>query len=238
MSGSHKIVELYTRHVYNANEMRVRRQEYSAVGVNGKKFSRTIFRTNDDGPDILVDQVVQSEGTFYYNLRLPAIRSRRTFREYISTNPTAQQELDRVTPLRWVHNSLVNEWSWSTVTNNIVRHVSDSIDFSTLRRGDYFACYCDEALGDLFIVDEETNRSGQEIPPFEEIEVDDPCPLCHKNYLLDYAPAHQNRAYEDYLRFFCCTTIYHRRCILPWLWIERENHFLTSSSCPECTNAI
>ena len=49
------------------SEMRTRSEKSYAVVVEGKKFSRTLFRTND-GPDILVNQVVQSGRTFYYNL--------------------------------------------------------------------------------------------------------------------------------------------------------------------------
>ncbi|KAF2616113.1 hypothetical protein F2Q70_00007996 [Brassica cretica] len=153
MGESTKIVELYTRRIHDANEMRIRNQTTSEVGVEGKKFSRTLFRANDGGPDILVNQVVQSPRTFYYNLPLPVIQSTRAFRQFISASPSAQQELNRVTPPRRVHNSLVNEWSWSSVTSHIVRHVSESIDLSTLTPADRFACYCDEAFGDLFILD-------------------------------------------------------------------------------------
>ncbi|RID69237.1 hypothetical protein BRARA_C01338 [Brassica rapa] len=240
MGESTKIVELYTRRIHDANEMRRRNQTTSEVGVEGKKFSRRLFRANDGGPDILVNQVVQSPRTFYYNLPLPVIQSRRAFRQFISASPSAQQELNRVTPPRRVHNSLVNEWSWSSVSSHIVRHVSESIDLSTLTPADRFACYCDEAFGDLFILDEEMNNTGQEVPQFEGIWVDEPCPLCNENYLLDYAPmpAHHNAPYPDYLRFFCCSTVFHRRCILPWLWIKGEQHFRTSSSCPVCTNQI
>ncbi|KAG2333132.1 hypothetical protein Bca52824_004312 [Brassica carinata] len=228
MEVPENIVELYRRHCYNAAEMRTRNQN-SEVVVEGKKFTRTIFRPND-GPDILVNQVVQSGRTFYYKLPLPVIRSAGGFRRFISDSELAQEALDSVTPQRLVHNSLENEWSWARVTNNICRYVSTSID---LRARDRFGCYCDEAFGELFIMDEGAYNTGQEIPQFEEMGVDDHCPLCPKNYYLSYAPrAHYNDPYADYLGFFCCPTLFHRRCILPWLWIEKEEHFWTSSSCP------
>ncbi|KAF8116879.1 hypothetical protein N665_0014s0139 [Sinapis alba] len=232
------VVELYKRHVYNTNEMRRRNQRTSAVVVEGKEFTRTLFRTNADGPDILVDQAVARDRTFYYNLRLPVIQSRAALHQFISGSASAQQELDRVTPERRVHNSLVNEWSWSRVTNNIFRYVANSVDLSTLTAADRFACYCNEAFGELIILDEEVYHPSQVIPTFEGM--DQPCPLCDRNYTLDYAPmlAHYNDPYANYLRFFCCSRVFHRRCILPWLWMEGEQHFRTSSSCPVCTNGI
>lgn len=85
-------MEFYTCCFYNANQIRRRNQRTSTVVVANKQFNYMFFRPNEDGPDILVNQVVESDRTFEYSLHIPVIQSKGALHQFILGSASAQHD--------------------------------------------------------------------------------------------------------------------------------------------------